>query len=228
MVLCGAALALFAATLGAQARLEIAGGEQFSIGKIFRGEIVERQLVLKNPGTDTLVISRVDASCGCTGTVLTSPRIAPGKEGMLKISFNSRNFSGQVHKTVTISSNCTNARELVVNFTAEIIDEIIVTPPQFWVKDAEVGRAVELSLRIRNAGTAPLTLAKYRTTLKGFILTLPSSPIAPGKEVELKATFTPTAAVPFLAEGVFIETSNPRRQELYVPVYGNTKEFKFD
>lgn len=216
---CGAALG--------QARLEIAGGATFTLGSLARGETAERQLVLRNTGSDTLVIKRVDASCGCTGTVLTSPRIPPGGNGALKIAFDSRNFSGAVHKTVTISSNAANSPELVVNFTAEVIDEIIVTPPQFWIKDAEVGTPVPLSVRLRNKGSAPLHLSKYRTSVEGLVLTLPSAPVPPGAEIELTATFTPKKAVPFLAEGIFIATSNAHRPEIYIPLYGNTREFKF-
>ena len=220
-------LLLYSGSARAQARLEIAGGATFTLGSLARGEKAERQLLLRNTGSDSLVIKRVDASCGCTGTVLTSPRIPPGGTAALKITFDSRNFSGAVHKTVTISSTAVNTPELVVNFTAEVIDEIIVTPPQFWVKDAEVGTAIPLSVRVKNQGPAPLQLANYRSSLEGLVLTLPTAPIPPGAEIELTASFTPKKAVPFLAEGIFITTSNIHRPEIYIPVYGNTREFKF-
>ncbi len=211
-----------------QPRLEIEEGAKFSLGKVYRGEVVERTLTLKSTGTDTLKVGRVDATCGCTGTVVSSHNIPAGTTGTLRITFNSKNFSGPVHKSVTISSNATNAPQMVVEFTAEIIDEVLFTPQQFWVKDGEVGRTTRLTVKVKNNGTNPLTFRSFRTTLEGFVLKLPAAALSPGSECEIVAEFTPKKAAPFLAEGVFLTTSNPHQPEIYLPIYGNTKEFKFE
>jgi hypothetical protein len=211
-----------------QARIEIPEGAKFSLGKISRGEVVERTLTLKNIGSDTLHIRRVDASCGCTGTMVSEREIPSGGHGTLRITFSSKNFSGPVHKTVTIGSDAANTAEMVVEFTAEVVDEILLTPQQFWIKDGEVGRTSRLVLKVKNNGPAPLSLRSFRTTLEGFILKLPGSPLAPGSEEEIVAEFTPKKAVPFLAEGVFLATTNPHQPEVYIPIYGSTKEFKFE
>jgi Protein of unknown function (DUF1573) len=211
-----------------QAKIDIPGGTKLSLGKIYRGEVVDRTLTLKNGGSDTLHIRRVDASCGCTGTMISSQQIPAGTEGTLRISFNSKNFSGPVHKTVTISSDASNTPELVVEFTADIIDEVVFTPQQFWIKDGEVGRTTRLAVKVKNNGASPLTFRSFRTALEGFVLKLPASPLEPGSEVEVGAEFTPKKAVPFLAEGVFLTTTNPHQPEIYLPIYGNVKEFKFE
>jgi hypothetical protein len=211
-----------------QARIDIPEGAKFSLGKIYRGEVAERTLTLKNTGSDTLRVRRVDASCGCTGTLVSSQQIPAGTSGTLHISFNSKNFSGPVHKTVTISSNAANMPEMVVEFTADVIDEIVITPQQFWIKDGEVGRTTRLTVRIRNNGSSPVSIRSFRTALEGFVLKLPADPLAPGIEEELVAEFTPKKAAPFLAEGVYLVTTNPHRPEIYLPVYGNIKEFKFE
>jgi len=211
-----------------QPKLEISEGAKFSLGKIYRGEVVERTLTLKNTGTDTLEVRRVDATCGCTGTVVSSRSIPAGSTGSLRITFNSKNFSGQVHKSVTISSNASNAPQMLVEFTADIVDEILLTPQQFWIKDGEVGRTTRLTVKVRNNGSNSLTLRSFRTTLEGFVLKLPDAALAPGSEREIVAEFTPKKAAPFLAEGVFLTTSNAHQPEIYIPIYGNTKEFKFE
>jgi hypothetical protein len=211
-----------------QARIEIPEGAKFSLGKIYRGEVVERTLTLKNTGTDTLYVRRVDASCGCTGTMVSSRQIPAGTAGTLRISFNSKNFSGPVHKTVNISSSAANAPEMVVEFTADVIDEVIITPQQFWIKDGEVGRTSRLTVKVKNNGASPLTFRSFRTALEGFVVKLPASPLAPGNEGEIVAEFTPKKAIPFLAEGVFLVTTNPHQPEIYLPIYGNAKEFKFE
>jgi hypothetical protein len=220
-------LALLAATACAQPKIGYAE-KKFDLGAIYRGEVIEHSLILKNTGTELLLLGSIDASCGCTGTVASSKEIRPGEAGTLAITFNSRNFSGTVHKTVTINSNAVNEPRLVIEFTANVIDEILVTPAHLWFKDAEIGRKIRLSLTLTNNGKEPLRLSGWHSQLTGLVLVLPSSPIEPGKTAELHADFTPEKSTPILSDGAFVATSNSRQPELFIPVYGNVREFKFE
>jgi Protein of unknown function (DUF1573) len=225
---------LMAATLSpagqmlAQPRLQLDGGEKFTFGSIYRGQVLERKVTVRNGGTDTLEISNVVASCGCTGAMVDVHRIAPGGTGTLAITFNSKNFSGEVHKTVTIHSNSAGNPSQVIEFTATVIDEITFSPLQFWFKDAEVGKKSRSVVKLKNLGKEPLTLKSVRLTLEVFVLHLPEEPLKPGAETELLLEFTPSKPYPFMAEGAFIATSNPHQPEIYIPIYGNAKEFKFE
>jgi hypothetical protein len=211
-----------------QANLQVDGGLRFSFGSIYRGQVMEQKVTLRNTGTDTLKITGVNASCGCTGTIIDSPQLAPGKSGTLAITFNSKNFSGEVHKTVTIQSTSADNPVQVIEFTATVIDEILYSPPQFWFKDAEVGRLCRSTVKLTNKGKEPLVLKVARLTVEDISLLLPAEPLKPGAEIELVLEYTPKKPTSFLSEGVFIATSNPRRPEIYIPIYGNAKEFKFE
>jgi hypothetical protein len=222
------ALALVGATGRAQPRLEVADGTKFTLGTIYRGQVIDRKLTIRNTGSDTLVIDNVSASCGCTGAMVSSPRLAPGESGTLSITFNSKNFTGEVHKTVTVHSNSSRNRAEVIEFSAKVLDEIAYTPLQFWFKDAEVGKVSRSIVKLKNKADSPLTLTSCRLTAEGFALKLPSEPLPPGAEVDLVMEFTPKKAVSFIAEGVFLQTSSPHQPEIYIPVYGSSKEFKFE
>ncbi|HXG01422.1 MAG TPA: DUF1573 domain-containing protein, partial [Bacteroidota bacterium] len=182
------ALSFVAAGLAyAQPKIEIVGGTSFNFGTIYRGKIAERVVVVKNTGTETLQIGQIQASCGCTGTVISNSSIPPGKTGEIKITFNSTNFSDSVRKSVTIHSNALNAPQLVLQFSGYVVQEISVSPPQFWFRDAEVGRPAWASVRITNNSTEPVTLTGYQTALQGFTLKLPKEPIKPGQSIDLMA-----------------------------------------
>ncbi len=209
--------------LHAQPVLKVAEGTSLDFGTIYRGEQFERKLTLKNTGTDTLVLGNVEASCGCTGTMLSSNRLAPGQTGSLLIKFNSKNFSGPVHKTVTVHSNSAEAERTLIEFTATVFDEIILTPPQFWFKDTPLGKPTTLTINLKNAGKDTLRVTGYRTLLKELKLTLPKQPIAPGASVDIPATITPVQLTSIIADRVFLETNNPRQPDVAVPVYGNVK-----
>ena len=211
-----------------QPKFEVAEGTKFDFGPINRGKVASKNLTLQNTGTDTLVIGRVEVSCGCTGTMVSNSRIAPGSSGTLLITFNSRNFSGVVHKSVTINSNAQDAPQTLVEFGATVIDEVKITPEQFLFRDAKAGILSTASITVRNEGKEKLEFTGFRSQLGGLSINLPAKAIEPGKSAELVAVFTPKNTIPVLSDGVFINTSNPRQPEIYIPIYGNVKEFRFE
>lgn len=89
-------------------------------GKIISGEKVTYSFKFKNSGKSDLLISAVNASCGCTAPSYPNKPIAPGEEGAIAISFNSENRKGFQHKTVTVVSN-TNPASVVLHIKADVI-----------------------------------------------------------------------------------------------------------
>jgi hypothetical protein len=219
----GIVLLFSAVHLSAQPKLRVLEGTSFDFGTIYRGTQVERSLTLKNNGTDTLILGNIEASCGCTAAVVSSNRIPPGKTETLLIKFNSRNFSGAVHKTVTVNSNSQESSRVVVEFTANIVDEISLTPQNFWFKDAVVGKPNTATIVLKNAGKDTLQISEVRTSVQYLSLNLPSGPIPPGASYELIATFTPKAPTPIISDYLFLQTTNPRQSSVTVLIYGNAK-----
>ncbi len=222
------ALFFLAARGSAQPEIEVVGGTSLQLDTLYRGEIVERTVTLNNTGDRPLLIQSVKASCGCTGTVVSRDSIPPAGSGTILITFNSKNFVGRVQKKVTVFSNAENNRATVIDFTATIIQEIVLQPVQFWFKDADVGNTNTATITLRNEGTENLTLSGYTTRLEGFTLRFPRQPVAPGEEVQLVAEYTPEESASVIAESIFLQTSNPRQPELYIPIFGNAKKFRFD
>ncbi len=58
-----------------------------------------------NTGNSPLILSNVQASCGCTTPEWTQQPIAPGQSGFIKVSYNPANRPGTFNKTVTVTSN---------------------------------------------------------------------------------------------------------------------------
>lgn len=59
----------------------------------------------KNEGNAPLVISRVNASCGCTTPEWTKEPISAGKSGSVTVTYNPQNRPGPFQKTITVFSN---------------------------------------------------------------------------------------------------------------------------
>ncbi len=75
------------------------------MGIVKEGEKIEIPFRFKNTGTEQLVISKVDVACGCTVAEKPEQPVAPGKEGVIRASFDSRGRPGPNHKTLTVHAN---------------------------------------------------------------------------------------------------------------------------
>lgn len=93
-------------------------------GDIYQGDKVEHTFYFTNTGTEPLIITNVQVSCGCT-TPKGWPRdpIAPGGKGELSISFNSAGKMGKQNKPVTIISNAVNGDGAQITFTTNVLDK---------------------------------------------------------------------------------------------------------
>lgn len=78
----------------------------FNFGKIIEGEIVNHTFTFKNTGKGILLISGVNATCGCTvPKSWPKGQILPNEEGQIEVSFDSKDRAGFANKVITITAN---------------------------------------------------------------------------------------------------------------------------
>lgn len=90
-------------------------------GDMRQGEKVEHTYVFTNTGTEPLIITNVQVTCGCT-TPKGFPRdpIAPGQSGEITIGFNSTGKIGKQNKVITVVSNAVGDSNKV-SFTTNVL-----------------------------------------------------------------------------------------------------------
>ncbi|WP_018344850.1 DUF1573 domain-containing protein [Cytophaga aurantiaca] len=79
--------------------------KSFDFGDVKQGQKVTHTFKYKNTGTDTLKISNVVSSCGCTVPKDYEKVVAPGATATITVQFDSTGKMGVVNKTLTILSN---------------------------------------------------------------------------------------------------------------------------
>ena len=221
-------VASMVASIGiAQPKLTVVGGTKFELGNVDRGQQAQRKLILKNTGSDTLVLGNVEVSCGCTGSVVSSSRIAPGKTGELMVTFNSGGFSGEVHKSLTLNSNAEGSPRTVIEFTANVIEDVVLNPRALYFRTSEVGKVDTFSVTVQNTGKEPITIVDFKTSLQGITLDIPKAPIAPGQTVRMAGEFKPTEPKGMITDNLAIHTTSKRQSEINIPLIGAVKEFQF-
>lgn len=73
-------------------------------GKIKQGVPVTHEFTFTNTGKTPLVITNVQASCGCTTPAWSKDPIPPGGKGFIKATYNAASMGG-FNKTVTVMAN---------------------------------------------------------------------------------------------------------------------------
>jgi hypothetical protein len=80
--------------------------ESYNFGTIAeKGGKVTHEFKFTNTGDANLVIVDAKAECGCTTPEYPKNPIAPGKSGVIRVTYNPLGRPGGFHKTVTVKAN---------------------------------------------------------------------------------------------------------------------------
>lgn len=79
--------------------------EEHNFGTVPEGPSVSYDFEFKNTGKEPIVLSNVQASCGCTTPTWPKEPIAPGQSSKITATYSTQGRPGQINKTITVTSN---------------------------------------------------------------------------------------------------------------------------
>lgn len=79
--------------------------ETHDFGKILVNKPVTYDFKYENIGEEPLIITKADASCGCTVPKYTTTPIKKGETGVISVTYSAAGAPSSFSKTVTIMSN---------------------------------------------------------------------------------------------------------------------------
>ncbi len=91
-------------------------------GDIQQGDKVEHTFKFSNTGTEPLIITNVQVTCGCTVPAWPRDPIMPGQKSEITVAFNSAGKHGKQNKVVTVVSNAINSDGGQISFTTNVLD----------------------------------------------------------------------------------------------------------
>lgn len=222
-----AAAVLVAASLWAQAGKPRAVFKETThdFGKVKQGDVVTHEFVFKNEGGAPLVVEKVETTCGCTAALVSEKTIAPGKEGKLKATFDTRGYSGRLARYLYLISNDgqNGRREL------SLVADIQVPPsPRIDVDRYNVdmglvleGETASAKIVIKSAGERELKVELAHENVQFFsggkALTSPFYlPTGESREVEMR--FPAQTKVGVNRDYVLLRSNDPVRSTLSIYV----------
>ena len=87
--------------------------EEYNFGTVKQGEKVEHEFRFTNAGTEPLIISNVQSTCGCTVPDWPKEPIQKGETAGIKVVFNSAGKTGLQNRPITIFSNAKTSPKVV-------------------------------------------------------------------------------------------------------------------
>lgn len=78
------------------------------------------EFTVTNTGNEPLIISKAKGSCGCTVPSYQKEPIMPGKSSVVKVKYDTKRV-GPINKSVTITSNATNAPTKVLRIKGTVV-----------------------------------------------------------------------------------------------------------
>jgi len=82
-------------------------------GAIHENEIVKYDFAFTNTGKTPLIITQAAGTCGCTVPEYPKEAVQPGKNGIIKVTFNSAGKTGHQDKAVIIHTNTLKGIEML-------------------------------------------------------------------------------------------------------------------
>jgi hypothetical protein len=201
--------------------------ESFDFGNITEGTAAVHEFEFVNKGNEPVIISNVQASCGCTTPFWTKDPVAPGNKGTIKASYNSSGRPGAFTKTITITSNASNP-SVFLTIKGTVTPKPLISPSAkaelgafiFDMGNVVKGKKTEKTITITNSGDLPLSILNAESGCKCIVMDKLVTAIKPGEKMDIKLTYTPRQLGIF-SEPVILTTNDKNNPE--TKIYLKTK-----
>jgi hypothetical protein len=182
------------------------------------------EIELKNTGSDTLVITHVQPTCGCTNAPLTKNILAPGESTSMIITLSISSYQGEIQKSIRIFSNDPKNSVLELTLKANIKRDIFVTPSSFVsFTDIRVGETSNQTLTLNNNSDMDVIVNIGSISPANIRLNLKDGQIIKKKEsYPLVITFSPSE-VGVLKGKILLLTNNPDYPDVPIFLFGDIK-----
>lgn len=195
--------------------------DKMDFGKVKQGKVLTHVFKIVNEGDETLTINRVRTSCGCTAVLVSRKEIPPGKEGELKVTFNTRGYAGKLSKYIYVDSNDPTQKSKQITLSVDI-----EVPPQpkialdrysqdlgLFLEDEEV----RTQTKIKNIGELELQVTCSHKDAAfyagGREVSFPLK-IRAGKEADIEIRIPPRNRKGMIREYILMKSNDPRRPTL--------------
>jgi len=172
----------------------------FDFGMVPREATMRHDFTLKNIGTDTLRITKIKPTCGCTTAPVDKKILAVGDSTIMELTYKSGRSSGSTAKTINVTTDMAPRGLFPVRIQA-YIESPTMKPPKFYAEPRQIGFKPEnmsstgsAKTILKNENEVDLTLSVVDYSDEMGAVELSSDKVAAGSNVELTFNFAESSA----------------------------------
>lgn len=202
-------------------RLEISQ-KSWDFGFIPRGAKVTHNFLLKNVGNDTLRITNVRKSCGCTAAPLRKTVLSPGDTTQLEVTFSSGSYQGPVSKAVYVESNDPIEPFIDVTFLANVsVPSTLLAFDPFFIKFDTIRQLpVRASVKVTNIDSQAVSFSIAEQPMDYVDLKARKKKLAPGKEVEIEVILDKAPPAGEFGTSFTVVCDDQKKSRFSIPIQG--------
>jgi hypothetical protein len=193
----------------------------YDFGRAQAGDLVKYTFIYTNTGDQTLEVTAVQPSCGCTTAGDWTRKAAPGETGKVAIQFNSANFNGPVLKTISVTSNDKQRPVTVLQLKGTVWKPIELVPQYTVINVPPDATSASATIRILNHTDDPLAIHSLECTTKSFSVALVTN--QPGKEYTVTLHSATELNIGNIQGKVMAKTSSTKTPTLEIPFWVNVQ-----
>jgi hypothetical protein len=194
----------------------------FDFGSIKKGASVAHSYWFTNTGTETLEITRIKPTCGCTVTKKGGIKAEPGERAFVDIIFNSGKFNGRVTKAIKLETNDKINPYMDIRFKSTINDPLMIfdfTPFQADFKEVPSGLAANFKIIITNNDSTTSKLLIVDKPQENFIqANLSRSEIEPEGTTSLELVLSESIKPGEYLSSITLEAEGKRHSRFTIPI----------
>jgi hypothetical protein len=194
-------------------------------GKVKQGDVLTHEFVFKNEGGAPLVIEKVESTCGCTAALVSEQTIPPGKEGRVKVAFDTRGYMGRMTRYIYVTSNdpAGGRTELSVSADIEVPPSARIDVDRYNVEMGLVleGETPSAKVVVKSAGERELKIEMAHETVRFFSGGRPlNSPfyLPAGESREVEVRFPAQVKTGAVRDYILLKSNDPVRSTLSIYV----------
>lgn len=142
-------------------QLEIVGPGDWNFGTIQRQAVEFKDFIVRNAGTEPLVIDSVETHCGCVQGWVEQNTVLPGHTLPIHVRVTASVYPGKTpRKTVTVVTNDPDTPVTTFIVYGVIVDSFTIEPAPVEFGEIEPGTSPELPVIVRAQDTEPVRAAE--------------------------------------------------------------------
>ena len=209
-----------------QPKLEVVGGNNYDWGTSYpKDSPLKTKIKITNVGNDILKIYDVKPGCGCTTAPLDKNELKQGEEATLDVSLNISSYSGNITKSIRITSNDPVNKDTYIYLKTNVFKSIVVMPnANVTNREMEINKEGTFEFQIKNQSEKPIKILDVAHTPDDLNVNLTKGEIiSPNQVISCIAHFTPKQAGNMNGY-IRLATDDPNSDNVYINLYGIVKD----